>query len=438
MTKYVLLRSIRPMLLLILTLVVWCNIASAQGVMVLEEGKGELISRSEMISNVFIADPSLADVSIADDGSIFIFAKQSGETSLIATGEDGSIVIEQTLRVIPNLAELRSSVSRLYPSAAVVFGTSRGQLVVRGVAPSEVVRAGVIQTAEAFVKDSIVVDQIQVSSSNIVRLNVKLYELQGNKTRTRGVNNLSISGSGLTIAATPSNSAEISLSYDESTASDPAKLLVALQLLETNGLVSLIENTTIATVIGEPATLTVGGQFPVPVGGTLDTTEEDPVRRTGVEYRFFGTKMLFKPEVAAGGKIRLTVDSEISNPASTTSEVDGNILQNFVTRSVSSKVELKDGEPFLLAGLSRDLSRLSATRPSRAPLSRVAQSIFGRSSVSEDSLNLLLVLTPLYSEPPVEKKERVSTRGNLQHLFEHRGKKLSRGVTDVRGFGFTY
>lgn len=412
--------------------------ALAQDVMVLQEGRGELIPRSERIGNVFVADPTLADVSIADDGSIFLFAKEAGETTLIATGIDGEVVLESTVRVIHNVSELREAVGRLYPQAEVAFDTARGQLVARGRVNTDGERAGIIETAEAMISKANIVDQIEVRASNIIRLNVKLYEFQGNSARTAGLNDLSISGGGLSISASPSDSAQVSLQYDGSGTSNPAGLVVALQLLESNGLVSLIENTTIATVIGETAELTVGGQFPVPVGGTLDTSAEEPIRRTGVEYRFFGTKMLFTPESSAGGKVRLTVDSEISNPSNTTTDVDGNNLQNFVTRSVSSKIELEEGQPFLLAGLSRDLSRLNATSPNGGFLGRASQSIFGRGSLSEDSLNLLMILTPVYSEEPVQVDTGVHIASNLEFILDRRGVHLSDDTARMAGFGFEY
>jgi len=131
-----------------------------------------------------------------------------------------------------------------------------------------------------------------------------------------------------------------------------ADLEVFMRALSENRYVRLLAEPNLVAISGEKASFLVGGEFPVPVvqgnsvgGGAATVT---------VEYKSFGVRLTFRPEVLGEGRIRLEVAPEVSE----LSEV-GALVQNGFTvpgvsvRRSSSTVELGNGQSFAMAGLLR-------------------------------------------------------------------------------------
>ena len=69
---------------------------------VLPVSSGTLIQSSRPLTNVFVANPDVANVQVPDQGNkdlIFVFGKAPGKTSLYAIGSDGSVVLSETVEV---------------------------------------------------------------------------------------------------------------------------------------------------------------------------------------------------------------------------------------------------------------------------------------------------------------------------------------------------
>ena len=63
-------------------------------------GTGTLIQTPGMLGNVFIADPTVADVQIPTQGNlIYVFGKKAGKTSLFALSEDGQVALSRVVEV---------------------------------------------------------------------------------------------------------------------------------------------------------------------------------------------------------------------------------------------------------------------------------------------------------------------------------------------------
>lgn len=123
---------------------------------------------------------------------------------------------------------------------------------------------------------------------------------------------------------------------------EPLKKIVAE--LEKAGALKVLAEPALATVSGRPASLHVGGEFPIPVpqsnGGST------------IEFREFGTRLDLVPVVLGHGRIRLELRPRIS-------EIDsdrGVVLGEFTApglrvREVDTAVEMSVGQTLVLAGL---------------------------------------------------------------------------------------
>ena len=97
-----------------------------------------------------------------------------------------------------------------------------------------------------------------------------------------------------------------------------------LQALRTEGVVKSLNEPTVTTMSGRPASFLVGGEQAIPVPAGLG--------QVGVQFEEFGTRLNFVPIVLGNGKIHLEVEPEVSslNAADGTS-IDGAVVPGRTT-----------------------------------------------------------------------------------------------------------
>jgi pilus assembly protein CpaC len=139
-----------------------------------------------------------------------------------------------------------------------------------------------------------------------------------------------------------------------------ADLEVYLQALSENRYIRLLAEPNLVAVSGESATFLVGGEFPIPivqgsvVGGGSTIT---------IEYKEFGIRLNFRPEVLGDGRIRLEVAPEVSELSQIGAlNQNGFTIPSLVTRRSSTTVELNSGQSFATAGLLRTLEQGTVAR----------------------------------------------------------------------------
>jgi pilus assembly protein CpaC len=139
-----------------------------------------------------------------------------------------------------------------------------------------------------------------------------------------------------------------------------ADLEVFLHALSENRYVRLLAEPNLVAISGESATFLVGGEFPIPivqgsvVGGGSTVT---------VEYKEFGIRLNFRPEILGDGKIRLEVAPEVSELSEIGKvNVNGFTIPALSTRRSSTTVELASGQSFATAGLLRSLDQATVSR----------------------------------------------------------------------------
>src|SRR3546814_13235917 len=71
------------------------------------------------MSDVFIADPAIADIQVRSPSLLYIFGKGPGETSLYATDKAGAVVYSAHVRVGNNFDQVRTMLRTALPGAAI-------------------------------------------------------------------------------------------------------------------------------------------------------------------------------------------------------------------------------------------------------------------------------------------------------------------------------
>lgn len=174
-----------------------------------------------------------------------------------------------------------------------------------------------------------------------------------------------------------------------------ADLEVALRVLRTNQLLSVLAEPNLVALSGQKADFLAGGEFPVPVpqasgGGTTIT----------VEFKKFGVQLEFVPYVLEDETIRLTVNSEESSPDSTNAvEIEGFFVPGINTRRASTTVEMRQGQSLAVAGLLRVSIEANTSRiPGLGDLPYIGP-LFSNTTHQRIEKELVILVTPVLVAP---------------------------------------
>jgi pilus assembly protein CpaC len=176
-----------------------------------------------------------------------------------------------------------------------------------------------------------------------------------------------------------------------------ADLEIYLRALTENRYIRLLAEPNLVAASGETATFLVGGEFPIPivqgsvVGGGSTVT---------IEYKEFGIRLNFRPEVLGEGKLRLEVAPEVSE----LSEIgalnqNGFTVPSLVTRRSKSTVELGNGQSFAMAGLLRTLEQSTVAKVPVLGEIPVLGALFRSVRFEQQETELVVIVTAELVEP---------------------------------------
>ncbi len=183
---------------------------------------------------------------------------------------------------------------------------------------------------------------------------------------------------------------------------------LALDAALDQGLAKILAEPTLTTLTGQEAKFLSGGQFPIPVQGTLG--------QVTIDYKDYGVSLDFIPVVLAGGRINLKLTISVSQLVSTSalgiSATNTNsvlVIPSLTVRSASGTVELADGQTIGLAGLLND-SMTSAINafPGLGQLP-VLGALFRSQNYQKGDTELVILVTPHLAKPLPRNKIKLPT-----------------------------
>jgi pilus assembly protein CpaC len=170
-------------------------------------------------------------------------------------------------------------------------------------------------------------------------------------------------------------------------------LTVALDALETKGLVKTLAEPNLTTMSGETASFLAGGEFPIPVASSAASL--GGLATITIDYKQFGIALGFTPTILKDGLINLVVNPEVSSIDNTISvNTAGITVPGLKIRRAHATVELRDGESFTIAGL---LSDNYASNVDQFPFVGdvpVLGALFRSHNFQTDQTELVIVVTP--------------------------------------------
>ena len=407
-------------------------------------GRGRLITLARPMSDVFVADPAIADVQVRSPTLLYVFGKKAGETTISATAKNGAVVYATTVRVGDNFDSIGSMLKLAMPDARIVASPMNGLVLLTGTVAGPEDAAEAERLVQAFIGESAkVLSRLRTATPLQVNLSVRIAEVSRSFVKNIGNNLVSrdttggfqfgvVSGTPGTItraATTGLPNVDVSSSYGLPAGSvtlpfDPytgklvganpvqnnfvkgagrttlglagrllgLDLLNSLDLGETLGQVSTLANPNLTALSGETATFLAGGEIPIPINQGLGANT--------IEYKQYGVSLAFTPTVLSDGRISMRVRPEVSQlTAAGSVNFNGTVIPGLSTRRVETTLELGSGQSMMIGGLLSNSTDNQIDKTPGLGDVPVLGALFRSNGWKRNETELVIVITPYLVKP---------------------------------------
>jgi pilus assembly protein CpaC len=398
------------------------SVASGQ-VLQVNTGRGRLVTLPRPMTDLFIADDSVADVQVRSPTQLYVFGKKAGETTLSATARNGQVVYATTVRVGQNLDSIGQMLALAMPDAKITATPMNGLVLLTGAVAQPDDAAEAERLVQAFVGDGTkVLSRLRTATPLQVNLVVRIAEVSRSFAKNIGVNLSTFDGTGgfkfglsrgrpggggtqfvippsglFTGGTTATATSSLITQGNGSTIGAQTKLLGldllgSLDLGETIGQVSTLANPNLTALSGETATFLAGGEIPIPISQGLGAVS--------VEFRQYGISLSYTPTVLSDGRISLRVRPEVSQLTSDGAvQINGTTIPALTTRRAETTLELGSGQSMVIGGLLQNSHNNAIERTPGLGNIPILGALFRSNGFRRSETELMIVITPYLVKP---------------------------------------
>lgn len=375
----------------------------------LAPGDSRQLRFEQDVGLVIVTDPEVADITVEGVREINLFAKGIGAAKLTVRATDGTALLEADILVDATPDPVAAVIRDIAGPETGIRVVPRGEtLFVSGRAASPAEAARVLRAVRAVAGDDVeVVDDLVLDRPPQINLEVLISEVSRNVSNSLGVDwTIARRHARTPVTVAFANGALVSQALLEGDAAaavaQDAVVLSAertfrwgnstievdafLEALAANGLGVVHAKPNLTAVSGETATFFAGLEIPVPtVSGTGNVT---------TEFRETGVSLNFTPVVLDENTISLRVEPTIREIVAGVTIIAGAAIPNINERSVSTTVELADGESMAIAGMyRRNRNRTESGIPMLKDIP-LWGALFRDLTIDDDTIELIVVVTP--------------------------------------------
>jgi len=374
-------------------------------------GKSIVIDYPADIARISTSNPDIVDASPVTGREVLVHGKSFGTVTLVVWSKAGqrnfyNITVEQ------NLEPLRQLLKETFPAQDIHVQSSRDSLSLTGRVANKDIGDRASALATPFGKT--VVNNLQVAeapSEKQILLRIKFAELDRSAANSFAVNLISTGatntvggvttgqvgsttppssiGAGVTSPFTVSNALNIFAFRRD------LNLGAFIQALEQRNLLQTLDEPTLMTSDGKEASFLVGGEFPIPVlqGGANSGA-------VTIQFREFGVRLTFTPNITGNNNIRLHVKPEVSALDYTNAlSFNGFTIPALSSKKMETNVELGEGQSFVIAGLiDNSVTETISKIPGLSSLP-ILGNLFKSRSVNKSDTELIVMVTPEITIP---------------------------------------
>jgi len=168
-----------------------------------------------------------------------------------------------------------------------------------------------------------------------------------------------------------------------------------IKALQQKNLLQVLAEPNVLAMNGAEASFLAGGEFPFPVlqGGSV-------ANAVTIQFKEFGVRLNFLPQILPDGVIRLKVAPEVSAlDFANGLNVSGFFIPALSSRKASTQVELRDGQSFAIAGLIDNRLTESASKIPVLGDVPILGNFFKSRAQNKTNTELLVMVTPRLVQP---------------------------------------
>jgi pilus assembly protein CpaC len=147
-------------------------------------GRAIVVESTQPFIEVSVASPAVADVSPLSDRSIYIFGKARGATTLTLLGENGALITNVTIKVIPDLGELKQRLKSMLPNEPIQVRLAGGGVVLSGIVSGKAKVTRAMSLARSYVGKA-AINMMTVGGTQQVMLKVRVAEMSRSAAKDR-------------------------------------------------------------------------------------------------------------------------------------------------------------------------------------------------------------------------------------------------------------
>ncbi|MCH8243654.1 MAG: pilus assembly protein N-terminal domain-containing protein [Planctomycetes bacterium] len=380
------------------------DIQSERTLLTIVERFSKTVRFKNRIARVDGFDPEVVTVTALSPTQLRVQALAPGVTTMVVTDDKDRLYIVE-LFVTGDVRHLQAYIDRFFPKASVQAVAVRDSVVLRGWVTKPAHITELVEIAEQFYP--LVLNQMKVGGVQQVLLKVKVIEAQRTKIRQLGMNWAFHNQKAFVVSApgmlAPLSGFASALGVAPSLTIEPTSLrdpTVSFGIVGTddafNGFIEALKQESLLKILaepelvimnGRPATLLVGGEFPILVPQSLGTVT--------IEWREFGTRLEAVPIILDNDTVRLELQAEVSDrDFANAVTVQGTIVPGLSTRRANTQVEMRFGQTLMIAGL---LSTRKTAVVDKIPFFGELPWIgvaFRRERFDETETELIIMVTP--------------------------------------------
>ena len=410
----------------------------------IELNTGEMVKLAGPAASVFVANPDIADIQAPTPDTLMIFGRRPGRTSVYALTAQGQSLAAISVRVTHDLTDLRQLIAAQVPDAAVTVSSTPQGIVLSGRADNPAQANRVRELARKFSandKDDIL-DNMSITGSTQVNLRIRVAEVTRQAVKRLGVNWAAIisngtfavgllTGRALTAAAVApgllplflaapqfGQTSEVPSTVFGGVQTKNASINAAIDLLASEGLVTILAEPNITAISGEQSSFLAGGEFPVPIAQQNNTIS--------VEFKRFGVSVEFNPTVLSRDRISMKVRPEVSELSDRGAVTIGSLrIPALSVRRAETTIELGSGQSFAMAGLfSNNMSTEASRTPGLGDLPIIG-ALFRSDRFQNQESELVIIVTPYIVRPVSDRQlaspaDGLKVNSDLEQLWEGR------------------
>ncbi|WP_166829196.1 type II and III secretion system protein family protein [Thalassoroseus pseudoceratinae] len=392
-----------------------------------QKRRAKILRMKKPIFRTAVADPTIVEIVPFGAREVEFIGKETGSTSvtiwtgteqepqlltiLISVTKDDAVADRRQLEY----AELEAMINELFPNSRIQLIPVADKVIIRGQARDEEEATQILSmlrqntgggngaglgnlspvadgtVAEAFpdagdLPQANLINMLEVPGEKQVMLKVRIAELKRSAMRQLGSDfNFDVGDFAFNSVLAGGGNLSLSGTFDNDSFS------LMLRALETNGSAQILAEPNLVVISGRTATFLAGGEFAVPttvgIGGVGAAT---------TSFKSFGTQLAFTPTVTDKDRIRLQVAPTFSS-INQENSVGG--IPGLDSRTVSTVVDMREGQVFAIAGLLQEQQRGDISRIPILGSIPGLNTLFANRSVSRDETELLILVSPELVHP---------------------------------------